>query len=51
MRLQTDLARADAGLLAIHDALVAGGNPGDLNIAETAFTSGMVGVENDLGTL
>ena len=51
MRLQQDLAKGDLGLLAIHDALLGGGDSSAINTAETAFVQGLLGANNDLTML
>jgi hypothetical protein len=49
-QLQTDLARADAALLGVHDALVTGG-ASDVTTAQTAFLTSMENAQRDVSTI
>ena len=49
-QLQADLAKADAGLLAIHDALL-GNDSAQVNSAETAFLAPLEAADRDLATI
>jgi hypothetical protein len=49
-QLQTDLARADAYVLAVHDALVSG-SAGDLTAAQNGFLAAMENAQRDLATI
>jgi hypothetical protein len=49
-QLQTDLARADASLLAVHDALL-GGGAGNLTAAQNGLLAGMESAQRDIATI